>query len=212
MSQATLTRSLPAALAERYLDWEDWLTFALALGAMLGVTVSLEDAGWSSEMPSLTLVGVLALLFAFGLARTSVHGLAAWALMALTGAAVTLWQTYVMVGPGGPEARLDAIHFRFQRWFDLAFSGGISNDSLPFNVMVVGLTWLGVFAFGWAVYRWHNGWLGLIPGGLALFLNLAFINDAIPFAVFMFILCGFLLVMRTNLMAGIERWRAEGVD
>ncbi|MEX0800939.1 MAG: transglutaminase domain-containing protein [Dehalococcoidia bacterium] len=212
MSQATLTRSLSGALAERYLDWEDWLTFALALGAMLGVTVSLEDAGWSSEMPSLTLVGVLALLFAFGLARTSVHGLAAWALMALTGAAVTLWQTYVMVGPGGPEARLDAIHFRFQRWFDLAFSGGISNDSLPFNVIVVGVTWLGVFAFGWAVYRWHNGWLGLIPGGLALFLNLAFINDAIPFAVFMFVLCGFLLVMRTNLMAGIQRWRAEGVD
>jgi transglutaminase-like putative cysteine protease len=212
MTQATLARPLPADLAVRYLDWEDWLTFALVLGATLGVTVSLEHSGWSSDMPALTLVGVLALLFAFAIARWPVHGLAAWPLMAVTGALVAFWQTYVMVGPGGPEARLDAIHFRFSRWFDLAFSGGISNDSLPFNVMIVGVTWLGVFAFGWAVYRWHNGWLGLLPGGVALFLNIAFIDDAMPFAVFMFVLCGFLLVMRTNLMAGIERWRRQGVD
>ena len=219
MAQMELTRAeAPAApsllrrLADRFFDWEDWLTFGLALGAMLGVSLSLEQAGWSRDMPALTLVGVLALLFAMLLARTPLPVLLAWPVAALVGAAVVFWQTLKMVGPGNLEQRIDAIYLRFETWFHLAFTGGISNDSLPFNVMVVGLTWLGVFLFGWGIYRWHNAWLGLIPGGVGLFLNLLFIDDALPPAVFLFVLFGFLLVMRTNLMSRMRDWRAGGVS
>ncbi len=53
-------------LADRFLDWEDWLTFGLALGAVLGVSLSLEASGWSRDMPELTLVGMhLSFLIAF---------------------------------------------------------------------------------------------------------------------------------------------------
>ncbi|KKK60672.1 hypothetical protein LCGC14_3022010, partial [marine sediment metagenome] len=138
--------------------------------------------------------------------------LVAGPLAAVVGAAVTFWQTLEMVGPGDLEQRIDAIYFRFQTWFHLAFTGGITNDSLPFNVMVVGLTWLGVFVFGWSLYRWHNAWLGLIPGGVALFMNLLFVDEALPISVFLYVLFGFLLVMRTNLMALMRRWRADGVS
>jgi hypothetical protein len=157
----------PARVIDRFLDWEDWLTFGLALGAMLGVVMSIESAGWSSDMPALGLVGLLALLFALLVARSGLPTLLAWPVAGVTGAVVTFWQTLEMVGPGDLEQRVDAIYFRFERWFHLAFTGGISNDSLPFNVMVVGVTWLGVFLFGWSVFRWHNAWLGLIPGSSA---------------------------------------------
>jgi transglutaminase-like putative cysteine protease len=198
--------------AGRFFDWEDWLTLALALGAMLGVSASMEEAGWSRDMPSISLVGVLALVFALFLARSPLHMVVAWPLALVMGAAVTFWQTLEMVGPGGLEQRIDAIYFRFQAWFHLAFTGGISNDSLPFNVMVVGITWLGVFLFGWSLFRWQNAWLGLIPGGVALFMNLLFLDDTLPFPVFLYVMFGFLLVMRTNLMANIGQWRAGGVS
>lgn len=201
----------PARMIDRFLDWEDWLTFGLALGAMLGVVMSLEHAGWSRDMPALALVGLLALLFALLLARSPLHTLLAWPLAMVTGAGVTFWQTLEMVGPGSLEQRIDAIYFRFETWFRLAFTGGISNDSLPFNVMMVGVTWFGVFLFGWSVFRWHNAWLGLIPGGVALFLSLLFISDHLPFALFLYAVFGLTLVMRTNLMARMQQWRAEGV-
>ncbi len=193
-------------------DWEDWLTLGLGLGAVLSVTLSLEAAGWSRNMPSLSPVGVLALLAAVLLARSPLRAPLAWLLAVVAGAAVTFWQTMEMVGPGNLEARVDAIYIRFQTWFQLAFSGGISNDSLPFNVMVIGLTWLGVFLFGWSIFRWHNAWLGLIPGGAVLFLDMALVGDSLSVAIFFYVLIGFLLVMRSNLMAQMSRWRAEGVS
>ena len=203
--------SWPGRLAGRFLDWEDWLTLGLGLGALLSVSLSLEEGGWSRDMPALSLVGVLALLAGLVLARSPLWALLAWPLAAVAGATVTFWQTLEMVGPGNLEERVDAIYFRFQTWFHLAFTGGISNDPLPFNVMVVGLTWLGVFLFGWSLYRWHNAWLGLIPGGAALVLDMLFVGDSLPAAIFFYALFGFLLVMRTNLMARMRQWRAEGV-
>ena len=194
-----------------FLDWEDWLTLGLCLGAVLSVSLSIESGGWSRDMPALSLMGVLALLAAMTLARSPLSALLAWPLAAVAGAAVIFWQTMVMVGPGSPGERLDAIYFRFQAWFQMAFSGGISNDPLLSNVMVIGLTWLGVFLFGWSIFRWHNPWLGLIPGGIALFLDMVFVGDSLPFAIFFYVLIGFLLVMRSNLTAHISRWRSEGV-
>jgi len=199
-------------LAARLFDWEDWLTFVLAAGAVLGVSISLEDSGWSRDMPDLTLVGLLALILALLLARSPLPLLLAWPAAIVAGAGVVAWRTLAAVGPGGLEARIDAVYFRFERWFHLAFSGGISNDSLPFNTLVIGLTWLGVFLSGWSVYRWHNAWLGLIPGGIALFMNMLFIDDTLPLEVFLYVMCGFLLVMRTNLVSQMRRWRAEGVS
>ena len=201
-----------ARVAGRWLDWEDWLTLGLALGAMLGVSLSLESPGWTREMPAITLVGLLALLFALFLARSPLKLPAAWPLALLMGAAVTSWQTLDMIGYGSVEERLDAMYFRFQTWFHIAVEGGISNDPLPFNVLVVGLTWLGVFLYGWSLYRWNNAWLGLIPGGIALFLNLTFISDEMPLGMILYVMFGFLLLMRTNLTAGIKRWREAGIE
>jgi transglutaminase-like putative cysteine protease len=201
----------PARLIGRFLDWEDWLTFGLALGAMLAVVLSIESAGWSRDMPALGLVGVIALILALLVARSPLPMLFAWPLAVVAGAGVTFWQTLEMVGPGSLEHKVDAIYFRFETWIHLAFADGISNDSLPFNVMMVGLTWSGVFLFGWSVFRWHNAWLGLIPGGVALFLSLLFITDQLPFALFLYAVFGLTLVMRTNLTARMRQWRAEGV-
>jgi Transglutaminase-like superfamily/Domain of unknown function (DUF4129) len=199
-------------LSSRLTDWEDWLTLVLALGATMSVSLGLEQSGWSENMPPITLVSVLAIISSLLIARSGLSMLAAWPLAVLAGALVVFWQTLELVGPGNFEQRLDAIYFRFETWFDLAVHNGVSNDSLPFNVLVLSLTWLGVFLFGWSVFRWQNAWIGLIPGGITLFLDMALVGDDLAGSVLLYMLFGFLLVMRTNLMDRIQTWRREGTE
>ncbi len=208
------TRPVAAALLRRlrarFLDWEVLLTLGLTLAAALSITVALESGGWTRNMPALTSVALVAAVGAMLLARSPLPAWLAAPLALLLGALVTFWQALLMVGPGSLPDRTEAVYVRFDSWFTVAFSGGVTNDSLPFNVLIVGLTWIGVFIFGWSVFRWHNAWIGLIPGGAALFLDIAFVGDSLSGAAALYMFFGFLLVMRTSLMKRMARWQAEG--
>ncbi|HSP56425.1 MAG TPA: transglutaminase domain-containing protein [Dehalococcoidia bacterium] len=196
----------------RYLDWEDLLTLVLLLGATMSVAATLEGGGWSKHMPALTLVSVLAVVSAHFLSRSRLPAVLAWSASVVAGATVVFWQALVMVGPGSPEQRIDTLYWRFEGWFDAAFNAGVSNDALPFNTLVLGITWLGVFLFAWSVFRWHSAWIGLVPGGIALFVDLAFVGDSLGGAALLYYLFGFLLIMRTNLVSKIAKWRAGGIE
>lgn len=201
-----------AAQLRRHFDLEDILTLGLLLAAICSVSAALESGGWSRSMPALTLVSVIAAVTALVLARFRIPALVAWTGGLLAGAAVVFWQALIMVGPGSLWYRLDQLWFRFDFWLHQALNDQVSNDPLPFNVLVLALTWLGVFLFGWSVFRWHNAWIGLVPGGIALFLDIAFVGDNLTGATLLFYLFGFLLVMRTHLMYRMERWRTEGTE
>jgi hypothetical protein len=208
-------REVPAWLqpfAERYADWEDWLTLALLALATFSVAATLESGGWQRDMPALTLVALLAIVASFAFARSRLSVFLAWPAALGTGLAVVAWQTLVMVGPGSPQARADVAYDRFDAWMNAAFNDLVNNDPLPLNVLTLGLTWIGVFLFGWSVFRWNNAWIGLIPGGLALFLDLAYVGDELSGAVLAYVLLGFLLIMRTNLVAMMTAWRRDGVS
>ena len=188
------------------------MTLAISLAAAVTVAAGLETTGWTREMPAMSLVAVIALVSAMLMARSRMSVFAAWPLAVFLGMLVTGWQTMDAVGPGTFEERVDAIYNRFDDWFTIAFSGGVSNDSLPFNTLIVGLTWLGTFLFGWSVFRWHHAWLGLIPGGVALFAGVVFVSDQLSSAVALYVLFGFLLVMRTNLTKRMVEWRTANVS
>ena len=213
-----LDRSRPVAAAllrrfsARFLDWEVLLTLGLAAAAASSVTVALESGGWSRHMPALTSVSLVAIVAAMLLARSPVPAWLAAPLALALGALVTFWQALLMVGPGNLPDRVEAVYTRFDTWFAVVFSGGVTNDSLPFNVLIIGLTWIGVFIFGWSVFRWHNAWIGLIPGGVALFLDIALVGDPLSGSAALYMFCGFLLVMRTNLMKRLAAWRGEGTS
>jgi hypothetical protein len=221
MAEMDWTRPLPAApprelpawlrgFAARFLDWEDWLTLALMAGAILSVSVTLETGGWSRNMPAITLVALLGAVTALVLTRLRMPALLAWPATIAIGGGVVFWQTLLMVGPGSLEQRLDAVYYRFDAWLNAAFNDLVNNDPLPLHVLTLGVTWLGVTFFSWGVFRWHNAWLGLIPGGLALFVDLAYVGDDLSGAFLLFSFFGFLLVMRTNLTAKMASWKAEG--
>ena len=199
-------------IASGLFDWETMITLFLALGAVVAVAVPLEDGGWRRDMPPLTTVSAIAVLTGMLLARSRLSALLAWPLGILTGAAVVAWQTLSMAGPGTLSDRSTAVYDRFDAWLGVINSSQVTNDPLPFNVLIISLTWLGVMLFTWSVYRWHNAWLGLVPGGAALFLDLTLVGDNLTGAIILYMLFGFLLVMQTNLLASVQQWRRERTE
>ncbi|MFQ5880165.1 MAG: DUF4129 domain-containing transglutaminase family protein, partial [Dehalococcoidia bacterium] len=156
------------------------------------------------------LVGFLALVLGMFLARSSINQILAHLAALAVGGAVVLWQALTVVGGTSVGERVDNLYFRMNLFFDVVRHGGISNDTLPFIIMVVGLTWLGVYFFAWSVFRWHNAWLGLIPAGAGLFANFFYQQGSISFPFILFAFASLLLVMRMNLLRRVRQWRQQG--
>ncbi len=211
-------RTEPLVLAEvpeeprgwrRLLWWEEWLTF-LVLGAMLlTVIASVQQAKWVDTMPSLYPIAFFGLLAGALLARVRwpepvVH------LLALPfGAAAALGTVLSNLAGATPGDRYWDLHHRMAEWFHIAFYGGISNDDLPFIVLVVPLVWLSGYISAWAVFRWSNAWLAVIPGGAVLLANMSFLPGGFSLAFVVFLVLAALLVTRLHLLERSKAWRAE---
>ena len=187
--------------------WEDLITFALLGVVFLSVISSIDGANWVDDLPSLYPIAALGLVMGIVLARLRwpegfVH------LLALPlGAAAVLGQILLVIPGPNPVARFETLTTRMGDWFHAAFTGGISNDSLPFIVSVVALSWLAAYLSSWAIFRWENAWLGLIPGGWALLANISYLPGQFSFAFVVFLFGGALLVTRIHLMHRAKAWR-----
>jgi transglutaminase-like putative cysteine protease len=201
----------PRWLLARLTAWEDWLTFLIAFLTFLGVAESVQAAEWVEDMPSLALVAFLGLLCGLLLARSSLPQVVSHPLALMAGATVVLWQVLALVPGDDWVVRWEVFYDRLSHWLEVARSGGISNDTLPFILLVVALTWLFAYLFAWSVFRWHNPWLALLPGGAALFVNFTFSDQSSLLAV-LYIGGGLLLIMRLSLTRRVQEWRRQGVS
>jgi hypothetical protein len=202
---------LPRWLLARLTAWEDWFTFFIASLTFLGVAQSVQTADWVEGMPSLALLGFLGLLCGLLLARSPLPQVVSHPLALLSGAAIVLWQVLALVPGDGWVAKWGVFYDRLSHWLEVAQSGGISNDTLPFILMVVVLAWLYAYFSAWSVFRWQNPWLALLPGGAALFVNFTFSDQSSLLAV-LYIGGGLLLVMRLSVTRRIREWREQGVS
>jgi transglutaminase-like putative cysteine protease len=194
----------------RITGWEDWLTFAIVFFTFLGATQSVQAAGWVEDMPSLVLVGFLGLLCGFVFARAALPQVLLHPLALVVGATVVLWQLLGPLPGDGWVGKWETFYGRMEHWVEIAGSGGISNDTLPFILLVVALTWLCAYFFAWSVFRWQNPWLGLLPAGTALFVNFTF-TDQFTFLAVLYIGGALLLIMRLSLTRKLQNWRQEEV-
>ena len=202
-------RALPRWFWQRLTGWEDWLTFLIAYLTFLGVALSIQGAEWVDSMPNLALMGFLGLLCAFLLARSAIPAILSHLLSIVIGGLAILWQLLSTLPGDNWFARWDNFYARMDHWSNVAARGGISNDTLPFVVLVVSLIWLSAYVFGWSVFRWQNPWLGLLPGGAALFANFTF-SDQLSILAVLYLGGALLLVMRLSLARNLRDWRREG--
>jgi len=188
-------------------SWEDWLTFAIVLMAFLSVVGSIDSAHWVEDMPSLYPIALLGLLLGFFLARLGWRETFTHPIAVLLGCAGMLWQVLALIPSGGFKERAGEMVQRIDAWKDALFSGGINSDSLPFIIMVLVLTWLAAYVSSWSIFRWRNPWLGLVPGGLALLVNISYMPGQFSSSFVVFLLGGILLVMRMHFQGRMEEWR-----
>jgi transglutaminase-like putative cysteine protease len=110
---------------------------------------------------------------------------------------------------GSTSERLSQLGDRLSLWGDAIISGGISNDNLPFVVLVVALTYLTAYLAAWSIFRWYNAWIALVPGGLALLTNISYLPGQRSLPLLIYLFCAILLVARVNLLRNARQWRRE---
>lgn len=192
--------------------WEDWLLLGLLTVAFLSVTAAVDRAGWADDLPPLPPVGLFGLALAFGIARLRWNEAASHAAGLLAGLAVCFGQVLAVVPGATPKDRWDALYDRMDLWLHAALQGGTSTDELPFVILVVTLTWLGAYLSSWALFRWRHVWLALVPGGVAILVNVSYLPGQFSFAFVVYLFAALLLLAATAVRDRAVVWEREGVE
>ncbi|MCA9849178.1 MAG: hypothetical protein KC461_00830, partial [Dehalococcoidia bacterium] len=67
-------------------------------------------------------------------------------------------------------------------------------------VMLVSAVFLVGFISTWAVVRWKNPWVALIPGGFVLLTNISYLPGQPSFSFVVFLVAAILLVARLTFL------------
>ncbi|MDA0301458.1 MAG: transglutaminase domain-containing protein [Chloroflexi bacterium] len=207
----------PVRQARWWTSWESCLTFTLILLAQLPVIGSLQSSDWVAEMPSLVTVAMFGVVTGWLLAQSRLHSSIAVVIGMTVGVVVTLGLVLQRVPITDPTlgkgwwGRWAEFVLRMQAWGSALWNAAISTDPLPFVVLLVALVYVVVFLSCWAVVRWQNAWVALIPGGIILLTNISYLpgQPSIGFIVFLF--ASVLLVTRMEFLRAGARWRREHV-
>ena len=194
------------------MSWEDWLTFFIAAIAFMSVAVSIDNAQWVRNMPSMIPAVMLGLLVGLIAARTRLPGVVVHPLALIAGIAVVALVAQSYADGANLSERLADFRLRMNEWVQVVRAGDISNDNLPFISLVNGLGFLSTYIAAWAIYRWHNAWLAIVPVGIVLLANISFQRGQPSGAFFVFLFGAVLLVARLHLQKNQGKWKAAGVE
>lgn len=206
----------PDARGSAWRSWESWLTFGLVVFVQLPVVGSLQSSQWVSEMPNLMLPAIIGLLLAWTVGHSRLSGLVSAVISAVVGAVLVggmVMHTMVLADPtsSGLSGRWYEFRLRLLEWGRALVSDGISADPLPFVVMLVSAVFLVGFISTWAVVRWRNPWVALIPGGFALLTNISYLPGQPSSSFVLFLIAAIMLVARLTFLQSVSVWRSHGV-
>lgn len=191
-------------------SWEEAVTLLIVLVAFLTVVRSIDSADWVPEMPSLYEIGFLGLVIGLATARLRIPAIAGHVLALAVGSVGVIYASGTKL-QGSIGDRMWEVVDRLAVWGDALVSGGISNDNIPFVVLVVAATYFTAYVAALSIFRWYNAWLGLVPGGLALLTNISYLPGQRSLPLLIYLFCAILLVARVNLLRNARDWRRNHV-
>ncbi|MGE3075290.1 MAG: transglutaminase family protein [Dehalococcoidia bacterium] len=194
------------------MSWEDWLTFAAAVITFLAVAVSLEQANWVKRMPDFPPTAIAGLLIGMVAARIRYHAAAIHPVALLLGAVVVVLATQTFADGVTLGERLSDYRFRMVEWYHVVRAGDISNDNLPFVVLVHALIFLSTYFAAWCLFRWRNAWLAVVPSGIILLTNISFLRGKPSEAFVVFLFGAIILIARLHLQKNQDEWKKDGID
>ena len=179
----------------------------------MSVVASIDSANWVSDMPSLYPIGFSALITGYLLSRVQAGTSCCCTRSRCSSARRSCYLQLMAIVPGriARTSRTDNMLDRMYVWWSAVTQNGISTDTLPFIVLTLVLTWLGAYFSSWAIFRWRNPWLGLMPGGSALMWNISFIPGQFSYSFVVFVFAAVLLVMRLHVARKEREWERGGI-
>ena len=207
----------PGRRDQAWRSWESWLTFGLVVFVQLPVVGSLQSSDWVREMPNLMIPALIGLVLAWTLGHSRLSGLVSAGIAVLTGTVVVggmVMHTMILASPAssGLSGRWYELRLRLLEWGRALVGDGISADPLPFVVMLVSVVFLVGFVSTWAVVRWRNPWVALIPGGFVLLTNISYLPGQPSFSFVLFLIVAIVLVARLTFLQSVTVWRSQGVE
>ena len=219
--------------------WEDILTFVLLAASQTAFALSIANADWVDEMPDLTVAAWAGMLAGVVIARRigprswwerprrvytydpdrrfGLRGGAAWwqfpaglAVGAAVAAAMVM-HTMELADPfaAGLDARWSELWARLKDWVEALIFGGVSSDPIPFVLLMVFVTWTVPYVSGWAVFRWRNPWLALVPAAVGILTNISYLPGQPSVAFILFLFAAILLFTRLQLLRTVRRWGGQ---
>jgi len=193
---------------------ENALDLLLLAGMLLSVAGSFIPVGWTWGLEVLIWTAMGGLLAGFLLARSVFRPWLAHTFSLIYG----VIGTALAVSPRFPDwlsLRLKVMEMalRIWRWLETAWQGqGRSYDNLVFVLQLAFLSWWVSYIAAWFAFRRRQVWGILIPSGLLFFWNLYYSPLPLTGYLFVYLLCGLLLVTHLTLRQRQERWQREAVS
>jgi transglutaminase-like putative cysteine protease len=194
------------------MSWEDWLTLAAALVTFLSIAISIQNAHWVQDMPPLVPTAMAGLLIGMIAARIRFSSIAIHPVALVLGVVAIALVVQTYADGVTVQERLVDVRERMYAWFDVVRSGDISNDNLPFIVLVHSICFLAAYMASWSLYRWRNAWVAVVPGAAVLLANISLQQGQPSGAFIIFLFGALLLVTRVHLQRLQEKWTREGIE
>jgi len=192
---------------------EGWSAFAFLTLALVMVTWSVGEAGYGEGLGTLVFVTMGAALAGLFLAKSRFPWFLAHIFSLIYG---TAWNafliSYQLPKTFTARDRLLELGFRVGSWFQQAvLAGQRGTDPLMFAVVMSVLFWLMTYLAMWFSFRAHSLWASLLPGGIAMLLNLYYGPERIGFALVPYLLLILLFAVRYNLYTQERGWKTHRV-
>lgn len=202
-----------AVRAPRFvMSWEDWLTLAAAMICFITIAVSIQQAEWVQRMPAVVPTAVAGLVVGLFAARIRLNALVIHPVGLLLGLVVVIYAAQQFADGATIGDRLSDFQVRMTEWWAVVRANDISNDNLPFVTLVHSVTFLAAYMASWSLYKWHNAWLAIVPGGVVLLANISFMSGQPSAAFIVFLFGGIILIARMHLQKNQARWKSQRVE
>ncbi|MHB1133064.1 MAG: transglutaminase TgpA family protein [Chloroflexota bacterium] len=188
-----------------------WLTLLFLVLVQLSAVRAVQDAGWLTHPSILLWVSLAALLTGAFLARLRAPAELLHLAGLLSGIVVLGLAGASTLAKGGLYDRLANIAQRIAKWVEVTSGGGIGTDNLLFLLFLAALAWLIGYVGAFAIYRYHQAWLLIVPTGAALVITASYAEGAGGY-FFLFAPAAILLFIEVHANRRESNWRRAGIQ
>ncbi|MDA1280133.1 MAG: transglutaminase-like domain-containing protein [Chloroflexi bacterium] len=195
----------------RFAPIYDWVSLLVLTWMMVNVGWAVQLSGWG-DLPSIIPALLLGTIAAFVVSKLNFHWVLTIVYATGLGFIVVLWRGGVQAAGGDPVTRAINSVERFVDWINIAQTGGISTDTVPFAIMFMAASWVVGYGVTALTFRFRSPWLPTVLLSLVILTNLSYRHGQFEYTFFLFLVGGIVLFAHLTTVRRIERWRSEGIE